>query len=136
MEDFLKISKVWPMIPTTFLCMDWKFIREPLFHDQQIREMQSERMNLERELYLQALHKTASMNLIQRVRIFPRLIFKADNLKVWDGQPYGSWMRGSFFRWCQPLGECSVNAIYGKLNEKNLKGFHGDSTRLQQASND
>ena len=62
----------------------------PFFHDQQIREMQSERSELERELYLQALHKTASMSLIQyEVSNFAKADFQSrSNLKVWDGQPY------------------------------------------------
>ena len=111
----------------------------PFFHDQQIREMQSERSELERELYLQALHKTASMSLIQyEVSNFAKADFQSrSNLKVWDGQPYlglgcGAHSFDGVNRWGNVRSMRKYMESVGR--EEPPRDFMETPTRLQQAS--
>ena len=111
----------------------------PFFHDQQIREMQSERSELERELYLQALHKTASMRLIQyEVSNFAKADFQSQsNLKVWDGQPYlglgcGAHSFDGVNRWGNVRSMRKYMESVGR--EEPPRDFMETPTRLQQAS--
>ena len=111
----------------------------PFFHDQQIREMQSERSELERELYLQALHKTASMSLIQyEVSNFAKADFQSrSNLKVWDGQPYlglgcGAHSFDGVNRWGNVRSMRKYMESVGR--EEPPRDFMEPPTRLQQAS--
>ena len=111
----------------------------PFFHDQQIREMQSERSELERELYLQALHKTASMSLIHyEVSNFAKADFQSrSNLKVWDGQPYlglgcGAHSFDGVNRWGNVRSMRKYMESVGR--EEPPRDFMETPTRLQQAS--
>ena len=111
----------------------------PFFHDQQIREMQSERSVLERELYLQALHKTASMSLIQyEVSNFAKADFQSrSNLQVWDGEPYlglgcGAHSFDGVNRWGNVRSMRKYMESVGR--EEPPRDFMETPTRLQQAS--
>ena len=113
--------------------------RTPFFHDQQIREMQSERSELERELYLQALRKTASMSLIQyEVSNFAKADFQSrSNLKVWDGQPYlGLGCGAHSFDGVNRWGNVRSMRKYMESVEREEppRDFMETPTRLQQAS--
>ena len=111
----------------------------PFFHDRQIREMQSERSELERELYLQALHKTASMSLIQyEVSNFAKADFQSrSNLKVWNGQPYlglgcGAHSFDGVNRWGNVRSMRKYMESLGR--EEPPRDFMETPTKLQQAS--
>ena len=111
----------------------------PFFHDPQIQEIQSERSELERELYLHALHKTASMRLIQyEVSNFAKADFQSrSNLKVWDGQPYlglgcGAHSFDGVNRWGNVRSMRKYMESIGR--EKPPRDFMETPTRLQQAS--
>ena len=101
--------------------------------------MQSERSELERELYLQALHKTASMSLIQyEVSNFAKADFQSrSNLKVWDGQPYlGLGCGAHSFDGVNRWGNVRSMRKYMESVEREEppRDFMETPTRLQQAS--